>query len=664
MSRWNVEKIFFLSVSGRRRDISFTADVVNIITGASGTGKSTLIKAIDYCLGSKHCELPAHVKRRCVAVGVKWVRGEQEFIVGRVVPPVGQDTSTHMYFSTGRKLPLPARIEDFEGPVSVSSGKRLIEGVFGIDDVDGLPNDFGDIKGRATIRHVTPYLFVTKEVIYSESVLLHGLEDPNEARDIVSTMPYFLGVVNQTTAIDLQRLRGLERALDREEARALARSRAESSLKQRALSLVSEASRLGLAVAGDETTPEALLISELRRLVDSGLSDSEIQSQSELTDLSDRRQSLLDQLTELRRQSRAAKVAVRDANGAGNAIARQVEKLQLAEYLKLDSIDAVCPVCSSPSEIGRKSAAALQSTLHVIRAEGAAIERVRPSYIEHDRTIDGRITELNSELRTIDSRIAGFIRANESARSLATAAQAQAHILGRISFFLETIDGESFATNSNLGVLRDSVEELRSKVGREDREVRLRIAEGEISEYASAAFSNLPTVAPCVGSRLFFNSRRPEVSIIEDNSRALLKMSDIGSDQNYLAVHIALAFGLQRHFEFVKAPVPGVLVFDQISRPYFPTKSENEERDEAEIVGGNEDDDIIAMRKHVDFLFEETARREGLQIILIEHAYFADDPRYVNATRERWTKRSGKALIPLDWPVRPDKHSIAETPRS
>jgi len=46
-------------------------------------------------------------------------------------------------------------------------------------------------------------------------------------------------------------------------------------------------------------------------------------------------------------------------------------------------------------------------------------------------------------------------------------------------------------------------------------------------------------------------------------------MPDVGSDQNYLAIHIALAFGLQRYFDETGAPVPGILVFDQISRPYF-----------------------------------------------------------------------------------------------
>jgi hypothetical protein len=44
----------------------------------------------------------------------------------------------------------------------------------------------------------------------------------------------------------------------------------------------------------------------------------------------------------------------------------------------------------------------------------------------------------------------------------------------------------------------------------------------------------------------------------------------------------------------VNAPVPGVLVLDQISRPYFPTSGEEEE-DETEIAGGEEDDDVQAM---------------------------------------------------------------------
>lgn len=202
-----------------------------------------------------------------------------------------------------------------------------------------------------------------------------------------------------------------------------------------------------------------------------------------------------------------------------------------------------------------------------------------------------------------------------------------------------------------MAVLRDEIAQLEAQIDRESKEFRLKHAEGKISQYASEAFSHLPTVAPCVGSELYFSSKEPEVRVIEAGGKGpMLRMTDVGSDQNYLAIHIALAFGLQRYFGETDAPVPGILVLDQISRPYFPTQSA--EVDEKAITGGEEDEDIMAMRRHIDFLFKEVARRSGLQVLLIEHAYFEDDPRYVAATRERWTRSSGKALIPLDWPMR------------
>ena len=71
-------------------------------------------------------------------------------------------------------------------------------------------------------------------------------------------------------------------------------------------------------------------------------------------------------------------------------------------------------------------------------------------------------------------------------------------------------------------------------------------------------------------------------------------------------------------------------------------------------MGREEDEDIRAMRKHIDILFAETAERSGLQVLLIEHAYFGDDPRYVAATRERWTRASGRTLVALNWPTRAD----------
>lgn len=652
MTRWNIDTIFFLGVSGQRRDVSFEADTLNIITGASGTGKSTLIKAVDYCLGSSKCELPVHVRRRSLAVGVRWVSGDAQMIVGRVIPPVGQATSTRMFTTSGRELPLPGTVDDFEGATTLEAAKAFIERAFGIGDLIGEA-DTARARGRATVRHVTPYMFVTKEVIYSESTLLHGLEKADKARDIIAAMPYFLRVTDEASAMDERRLRQLQRALEKEEARARSRVAAETALKQRATSLLEEAHRIGVAAAPEADASEAALLAELITVSKTQIEASVYPSEGELGTLNLRRRDILAELGALRRRSQATRTVLREATGFQGAVARQRDKLKLAEHLHLDEVAGVCPLCNAPSERGRETAAALNATLTKVRAESVAVERVRPRLVEYDRALEDEVARLNAELRRVDDQIQSWLRQSEETRRLADLGQLRAHLLGRISFFLEASVDEPRQVTRDLGVLRAEIAELEARVDREARDIKLKRAEAKISQFASEAFADLPTVAPCVGSELDFSSHQPEVAVIEAGSGAVLRLPDVGSDQNYLAIHIALSFALQRYFEVVNAPVPGVLILDQISRPYFPQSGEDE--DEAEISGREEDEDVQAMRQHIDFLFGETARRKGLQVLLIEHAYFADDARYVSATRERWTRASGRALIPLDWSTRDDE---------
>lgn len=651
MIRWNIAKIFFLSVSGERRDVTLTPDAMNIITGASGTGKSTLIKAIDYCLGSSKCELPAHVRRRAVAVGVKWVAGDLEMIIGRIVPPVGQDTSGYMYVQSGRNLALPEKVEDFDGAMNVEAAKAFIERAFGIGDLGIADEGQAGARGRATVRHVTPYLFVTKEVIYSETVLLHGLEQASKARDIIGSMSYFLGVNDEAGALAERRLRQLNRALEKGEARERRRAAADTALKARALSILTEAHRFGMAAVPSPEEGEAALLGRVRELAETRLAANSYPDDSEIGALHARRRSILDDLAEARRRMASARAAIRDASGFEGTVQRQREKLMLAEHLHLDGVGGVCPVCEEPSEKGRKTAQALATTLTTVRAESAAVERVRPRLVEYGDEIQKRLRELNGELRQVDDQIETWLRQTEETRQLANLGQQRAHLLGRVSFFLDTASDHDQQATTNLETLRAEISELEARVDRAARDIKLKRAEARISDFASETFKTLPTVAPCIGSDLDFSTRPPEVVVIEALSDAVLRMPDVGSDQNYLAIHIALSFALQRYFEQVQAPVPGLLVLDQVSRPYFPTSGDE---DEAEISGKAEDEDVRAMRQHIDFLFTETARRAGLQVLLIEHAFFADDPRYVAATRERWTRASGKALIPLDWPTRAD----------
>lgn len=49
------------------RTIEFKSNKINIITGASRTGKSAIIPIIDYCLGADKCTIPVDTIRRATA---------------------------------------------------------------------------------------------------------------------------------------------------------------------------------------------------------------------------------------------------------------------------------------------------------------------------------------------------------------------------------------------------------------------------------------------------------------------------------------------------------------------------------------------------------------------------------------------------------------------
>ena len=72
---------------GERREIRFRPGKVNIITGASKTGKSALIHIVDYCLGRNKYTIPAGVIRETVVWYVLHIRlPNSEAIVGRPAP--------------------------------------------------------------------------------------------------------------------------------------------------------------------------------------------------------------------------------------------------------------------------------------------------------------------------------------------------------------------------------------------------------------------------------------------------------------------------------------------------------------------------------------------------------------------------------------------------
>lgn len=641
MTRWNILEIAFYGEDDLRRIITFEPDTVNIVTGASGTGKSAIIDAIDYCLGSKDCGLPFFVREHAVAVAILWAAGDRQMIVGRSIPRAGKGTE-QMYVRTGRNISLPRSARELEGTTNRETARSMIERSFGIDDID-LPTASSTQKGRASVRDVTPYIFLSADVIVSKTNLLHDLNRPEKARDIKATLPYFLGAVDQQSVLAERRLRQLQIVLDRMEREAKDRDRSQARAAERAASLLAQAGSVGVRV---EPLSEEPLLDQLKAaaVILALVQPSTPSEGDELNELEAERQVIVRDLQELRDRRRTLMFAGREASGYSSTVSSQAHKLGLIQHLAL--ADGNCPVCHVKSETGRVVADQIRSSLTIVGEEVLAVDRLQPEIArEQDRVVEA-ITSKAAQLREVEARISGIIKQIDEGAAVATLEQGKALLLGRIRQFLEMSDEDSNDETGDTTALELEIAALRDQVDPDAKRDRLRDAEIMIGNYATQMLGDLPSELPVRGSRMTFVAT-PRISMIEPIRRAALKLSEIGSDQNYLAIHLALAFSLQKHLNTIDAPVPGILVIDQISRPYYPDGG-----DEKGIEDIAKDSDRQAMRKIVRFLFDETARQSGLQVILIEHAFISDDKDYVGAVRERWTSTTKGKLIPDNWPRR------------
>ena len=102
------------------RIVPFVPGKINIVTGQSGTGKSSLTWIIDYCLGSEKCAIPVGLIREATGwFGLHIKLPNTELLVARRNPEEQQST-TDLFWVEGVTVAVPqtvqknARVEDLK----------------------------------------------------------------------------------------------------------------------------------------------------------------------------------------------------------------------------------------------------------------------------------------------------------------------------------------------------------------------------------------------------------------------------------------------------------------------------------------------------------------------------------------------------------------------
>ncbi|MBE2184495.1 MAG: DUF3732 domain-containing protein [Anaerolineae bacterium] len=637
-----VKAILLYNFTGEIRRIDFRLNAVNIITGKSKTGKSSIVDIISYCMGRSSFHVAAGVIQDTVAwYAVLYQLDEVEVLVAKPRPDLGQASSNQVYFDIAHHVTIPNLSELAPN----SNDKALVDELsrrIGISPNMHMPAEGQSSEPlTATLRHTEYYVFQPQSVIASRDVLFYRQSEPQIAQHIKVTMNYFLGVVQE------DRLRLMQELTEKRRELRLAQRKLEETTNlvveraNRGISIVTEAQQVGLlpSDAQPQTFDEALLLLQSLRGWQPTLVTYTNEDQVDLLQ-SDLR-TLRATFNETRERVQAAELYARSADGYSSEATEQASRLESIELFDNgDSMDS-CPLCGSHLVEAPVSAQAIFRSLQHLRAELDFVVREKP---ELDTFITGLRTTLDDLRRQIDQKqldIQALISEQQAAAELRDTNARTARVIGRVSLYLDitpSLSDESLDLGRQVERLQREVDDLEEQLDSENIRIRrdsvLNIIGNKMTE-----LSRELDVEPGL-YRLDWN----KLTVVVDRGLKPIVMNvDMGSAANHLGSHLIALLALQWYFITNNRPVPSFLILDQPTQVYFPPDVDEN------VVGFDErvkDEDREAVSKIFDLLFQ-FSRDTGIQIILLDHANL-NTPEFQEAIVDTvW--RGENALIPAHW---------------
>lgn len=614
---------------------------LNIVTGESETGKSTLIDIISYCLGSSTFRVPqGPIAQSVVYYGLLVRINSTQAFLGRPAIPEGQQSSSRAQLEIGLgNLP---NFDALSATTTVDDMQAWVAAQLGIEE-----NRFEPPAGAtrrplvAKLDHALIYCFQSQDEIASRKLLFHRANEDFLPQAIRDTLPYFLGVTGPEELRLAAELRDLQRSL-RETVRL--REQNDATLHegvQDALALLSQAADAGLLAAQELPDNVEQALGLLEKVRDSPAPPAPRQPPGEEFDrLHADRARLTARLRAVREQHQLARAITEGGSDLEAESIEQIARLQPVGLLANPNQPTHCPVCHEKLSAPAPEVDAMFAALADLDAQIVAVERERPNLVE----VQAELTSLEQSVREeLEANRHALDLLSESAQAVASHAQTLdlgAYVRGRIDQYLEKAVGASDERGSSL---RAAEANLRTQIDSiQDRLDPERIRDQTTSVLVSIGRQSMTPMAQQLGLEHSSSGVRIDLgrlTVVADTARGAVYMdTGIGSAKNWVGYHLASVLSLQQHFVEEARPVPSFLVLDQPTQAFFPSDQTTEQ------ASDQDREDAIAQ---FELLHDVAQRLENqLQILVLDHADFGED-WFDEAVVERW--RNGAALIPRSW---------------
>lgn len=636
------------------RRLAFAMDKANVITGASKTGKSSIIPIIDYCFASDRCSIPVGLIRQAVSwFGVVIQTSEGRKLLAR--PEPGNAPSVgEMYIDESELLTIPEVITS--GNTNVKQVKNMFDRLAQLTmlgtDVGSQVNGY---LGRPSFRDLMAFCFQPQNVVANPDVLFYRA-DTNEHREkLRAIFPYILGATTPESLEKRWELEQLRREFRVKQREADAYAKASDIWHANLQNWVAEAQELGLITKDDlKNKNESSVLEMLSVLVAKGISDKPISADA-LADAAIKYAELRQQEAELNLKIgnvRHRLTRVSDIRSSVSQFELSIEKrkdrLSLSRWLRGHSSAEgahECPVCSQEITTSITEIDAMCDALAVLESDARRVSKAPAIYDRDWLALKNTLQDLTDKLNAVIILRKGIEQRNTKARQETLLTTQVARYFGALEQALEVYHGrENPHALDELEDISDRIKQLQHQLEREDYAGTISNALKRVGRSMEKLSALLDAEDPRASVNLDIKELTVKVGAGEERTDFLWQL---GSGANWLTYHVAATLALHAFFaKLPHSPVPGLLVYDQPSQVYFPRKLSSRSADTDPKIA---DEDVTAVRRFFKVFGQSAVSFSGgFQVIVVDHA----SPEIWEGLEgvelvEEW--RNGHKLVPTEW---------------
>lgn len=586
--KFYIETIMLWLKNNKIRTLRFKPNKVNVITGASGTGKSEIISIIDYCFFSSSATISEEkINENVEWYGLTFNINDKRFTIARE-KIIKRRGSTNYYYSSIGKVPEKPYTNMPEEEL-----KEIIQAEFSINSNLVIPYSGKSIKAgnRISFRYFLLFNTQSGNIISNNEVYFDKQNITRYREALERIFDIALKIEDIENILIKEKIITIEREIARINKKQSIYDKEEGLFKSNIRNDIKQARKFNLI--NDQYIEPEQYLTALKQLI----------SKQNLQKISD---SFLE-IDELNKQRNDIIRKIRNYNRLQNQYTNYIN----IEKNNYDSLKPIKYVKENFSELLLLPETAL--LLDELELEFNLIRQEIKNRKPFNLNIGDELKTLKLKLYQVEEKIEQYPRQNNY---IPLSSEAEKLLfLGELKYKLSLyeIKTEKEDFSEELKKKEKELSKLKKLVRDEkiDRESFKSMLETLIQNYLNKVGSALGNYQ---GYRALFNFKDKSLSLRPPDS---IYTSYVGSSSNHLFMHLCLFLGLHEASIIQKSPyIAQFMILDQPSRPYY-----GEEEDNWSIVEVSDKGKITtAMRLLDEFISHVNKKyKEEFQFIVFEH---------------------------------------------